>query len=103
MVVVTLNYRLGALGFLAHPAFAARRDGSTGNYGLMDQQAALRWVKDNIRRFGGNPRNVTIAGQSAGGLSVLAHLVSRASRGLFDRTIVQSGAEDLGVGERLLT
>ena len=92
MVVVTINYRLGALGFLAHPAFASRRDGSTGNYGLMDQQAALRWVKDNIRRFGGDPHNVTIAGQSAGGLSVLAHLVSRDSRGLFDRAIVQSGA-----------
>ena len=92
VVVVTINYRLGALGFLAHPAFASRRDGSTGNYGLMDQQAALRWVKDNIRRFGGDPHNVTIAGQSAGGLSVLAHLVSRDSRGLFDRAIVQSGA-----------
>ena len=92
VVVVTINYRLGALGFLAHPAFASRRDGSSGNYGLMDQQAALRWVKDNIRRFGGDPHNVTIAGQSAGGLSVLAHLVSRDSRGLFDRAIVQSGA-----------
>jgi para-nitrobenzyl esterase len=91
-VVVTLNYRLGALGFLAHPALATHPGGPSGNYGLMDQQAALRWVKHNIRDFGGNPHNVTIAGESAGGLSVLAHLVSRGSRGLFDRAIVQSGA-----------
>jgi para-nitrobenzyl esterase len=91
-VVVTINYRLGALGFLAHPALASRPDGSAGNYGLMDQRAALRWVQRYIAAFGGDPDNVTIAGQSAGGLSVLAHLVSRGSRGLFDRAIVQSGA-----------
>ena len=91
-VVVTLNYRLGALGFLAHRALAHRPGGPAGNYGLMDQQAALRWVQENIAQFGGNPRNVTIAGQSAGGLSVLAHLVSTSSRGLFDKAIVQSGA-----------
>lgn len=91
-VVVTINYRLGALGFLAHPALASRPDGPAGNYGWMDQQAALRWVKHNIARFGGNPHNVTIAGQSAGGLSVLAHLVSPSSRGLFQRAIVESGA-----------
>jgi para-nitrobenzyl esterase len=91
-VVVTINYRLGALGFLAHPALAAWLGGPAGNYGLMDQQAALRWVQHNIAGFGGNPDNVTIAGQSAGGLSVLAHLVSRSSRGLFQRAIVQSGA-----------
>ena len=83
VVAVTINYRLGALGFLAHPALAARPGGPAGNYGLMDQQAALRWVQDNIRRFGGDPHNVTIAGESAGGLSVLAHLVSTGSRGLF--------------------
>ena len=76
IVVVTINYRLGALGFLAHPALASRPGGPAGNYGLMDQQAALRWVQRNIAQFGGDPRNVTIAGQSAGGLSVLAHLVS---------------------------
>jgi para-nitrobenzyl esterase len=91
-VVVTINYRLSALGFLAHPALAAKHGGTAGNYGLMDQQAALRWVQHNIARFGGNPHNVTIAGQSAGGLSVLAHLVSRGSRGLFQRAIVESGA-----------
>ena len=92
IVVVTINYRLGMLGFLAHPALASRPGGPAGNYGLMDQQAALRWVRHNIERFGGNPHNVTIAGQSAGGLSVLAHLVSRGSRGLFRRAIVESGA-----------
>src|SRR5262245_52619343 len=91
-VVVTINYRLGALGFLAHPALAARPGGPAGNYGLMDQRAALRWVQRNIARFGGDPDNVTIAGQSAGGLSVLAHMVSRGSRGLFDKAIVMSGA-----------
>ena len=92
IVVVTINYRLGALGFLVHPAFASRRGGPAGNYGLMDQQAALRWVRDSIRRFGGDPHNVTIAGQSAGGVAVLAQLVSHSARGLFQRAIVQSGA-----------
>ena len=90
-VVVTINYRLGALGFLAHPALASRPGGAAGNYGLMDQQAALRWVQRNIAQFGGDPHNVTIAGQSAGGLSVLAQLVSAGARGLFQRAIVQSG------------
>src|ERR1700737_2420959 len=92
VVVVTINYRLGALGFLAHPALASQPGGPAGNYGLMDQQAALRWVQRNIRRLGGDPENVTIAGQSAGALSVLAHLISPGSRGLFDKTIVQSGS-----------
>ena len=91
-VVVTINYRLGALGFLAHPALASRPGGPAGNYGLMDQQAALRWVRRNIAQFGGDPGNVTVAGQSAGGVAVLAHLVSPGSRGLFQRAIVQSGA-----------
>jgi para-nitrobenzyl esterase len=91
-VVVTINYRLGALGFLAHPALASRPGGPSGNYGLMDQQAALRWVQDNIRHFGGNPGNVTIAGQSAGGLSVLAQMVSPGARGLFAKAIIQSGS-----------
>ena len=91
-VVVTINYRLGALGFLAHPALASRPGGPAGNYGLMDQQAALNWVHDNIRAFGGDPHNVTIAGESAGGLAVLAHLISPGSRGLFQRAIVESGS-----------
>ena len=91
-VVVTINYRLGALGFLAHPALASRPGGPAGNYGLMDQQAALRWVRDNIRHFGGDPHNVTIAGESAGGLSVLAQMVSPGSRGLFQKAIIQSGS-----------
>ena len=90
-VVVTINYRLGALGFLAHPALASRPGGPAGNYGLMDQQAALRWVQRNIGQFGGDPDNVTIAGESAGGLSVLAQMVSSGARGLFQRAIVQSG------------
>ena len=92
VVVVTINYRLGALGFLAHPSLASRPGGPAGNYGLMDQQAALRWVKHNIARFGGDPHNVTIAGQSSGGVSVLAQLVSPEARGLFQRAIVESGA-----------
>jgi len=92
IVVVTINYRLGALGFLSHPALASRPGGPSGNYGLMDQQAALRWVQSNIGPFGGDPDKVTIAGQSSGGLSVLAHLVSQGSRELFHRAIVQSGS-----------
>jgi para-nitrobenzyl esterase len=92
MVVVTINYRLGALGFLSHPALASRHGESSGSYGLMDQQASLRWVKDNIERFGGDPRNVTIAGESAGGVAVLAHMVSPGSRGLFQQAIVESGS-----------
>ena len=92
VVAVTINYRLGALGFLAHPALASRPGGPSGNYGLMDQQAALRWVQDNIARFGGSPHNVTIAGESAGGLSVLAHMVSAGSRGLFQKAIIESGS-----------
>jgi para-nitrobenzyl esterase len=91
VTVVTINYRLGALGFLADSALA-NRAGHAGNYGLMDQQAALRWVKANISRFGGNPRNVTLFGESAGGLSTLSQLVSPGSAGLFQRAIVESGS-----------
>jgi para-nitrobenzyl esterase len=91
VIVVAPNYRLGPFGFLAHPALAAEgSSNSTGNYGLLDQQAALRWVRDNIAQFGGDPRNVTIAGTSAGGQSVGLHLVSPGSETLFDRAIVQS-------------
>ncbi|MGV0715688.1 carboxylesterase family protein [Mycolicibacterium sp. XJ662] len=88
IVVVTLNYRLGALGFLAHPALGEGAD--VGNYGLADQQAALRWVRDNIAGFGGDPQKVTIAGESAGGMAVCDHLVAPDSAGLFQAAIIQS-------------
>jgi para-nitrobenzyl esterase len=91
VIVVTINYRLGALGFLADPALASRPGGPAGDYGLMDQQAALRWVKHNISAFGGNPANVTIFGESAGGQSVLLQLISPTARGLFAKAIVESG------------
>jgi para-nitrobenzyl esterase len=90
IVVVTINYRLGALGFLAHPALAGP-DGAVGNYGLADQQAALRWVRDNVGAFGGDPAKVTIAGESAGAMSVCDHLVAPESDGLFRAAIMQSG------------
>ncbi|KZM77108.1 carboxylesterase/lipase family protein [Cellulosimicrobium sp. I38E] len=91
-VVVTVDYRLGLLGFLAHPALAGTPGGPTGNFGYQDQQAALRWVRENVAQFGGDPGNVTIAGQSAGGLSVLAQLASPGAKGLFHRAVIQSGA-----------
>ncbi len=91
VVVVSINYRLGALGFLADSSLASRPGGPSGDYGLMDQQAALRWVQRNIRGFGGNPRNVTVFGESAGGLSTLSQLASPEARGLFQHAIVESG------------
>ncbi len=94
VTVVTINYRLGALGFLAHPALADA-NGQSGDYGLMDQQAALRWVKRNIASFGGDPRNVTIFGESAGGLSTLSQVASPQARGLFEKAIVESGSYNL--------
>jgi para-nitrobenzyl esterase len=91
VIVVAPNYRLGPFGFLAHDLLAAEDpDGSTGNYGLLDQRAALHWVRDNIHRFGGDPATVTLAGTSAGGNSVGLHLVSPGSHGLFHRAILQS-------------
>jgi para-nitrobenzyl esterase len=102
VIVVTINYRLGILGFLAHPAFAAEKTdpdrdgdfeaGSAGDYGLMDQQLALRWVRDNIVFFGGDPLNVTIFGESAGGLSVFSQLASPSAANLFQKAIIESGA-----------
>ena len=92
VVLVTINYRLGVLGFLAHPELAdPDAGGAIGNWGLLDQVAALRWVRDNIAAFGGDPQNVTIFGQSAGGMSVAALLAVPAAQGLFHRAIVQSG------------
>ena len=92
VVAVTINYRLGVLGFLAHPDLARETaDGSTGNYGLMDQVAALRWVHDNIAAFGGDPANVTAFGQSAGGIAISWLITSKSARGLFNRAILQSG------------
>lgn len=90
VMVVTLNYRLGALGFLAHPDLQTDADDPV-NLGLLDQQLALEWVHDNIAAFGGDPDNVTIFGESAGGLNVTAHLVSDGSEGLFHKAIIQSG------------
>jgi len=93
VVVVSMNYRLGALGFFAHPALTAEDEhGSSGNYGLLDQQAALRWVQANIAAFGGDPAKVTLFGESAGSMSVCTHLVSPLSAGLFRRAIGQSGS-----------
>lgn len=90
VVVVTLAYRLGPLGFLAHPELTAEA-GSSGNWGLQDQVAALTWVRDNIAAFGGDPGRVTVAGQSAGGMSVSILMASPRARGLFHRAIGQSG------------
>ncbi len=93
VVVVSLNYRLNVLGGFAHPALSQEsRKGASGNYGLMDQIAALRWVQDNIAAFGGNPNNVTIFGESAGSRSVSVLVASPQARGLFHRGICQSGA-----------
>jgi para-nitrobenzyl esterase len=93
VVVVTFNYRLGQLGFLGHPALTAEdtEHRSSGNYGFQDQQAALRWVRDNAAAFGGDPANVTLFGESAGSMSVCAHMVAPASAGLFHKAIGQSG------------
>jgi len=91
IVVVSINYRLGPLGWLAHPALSAESsNGVSGNYGLLDQIAALRWVKDNIAAFRGDPANVTIAGESAGGLTVMYLLAAPQARGLFAKAITQS-------------
>jgi para-nitrobenzyl esterase len=94
VVVVTINYRLGALGYFATPAIAAaaKPGEPVGNYGLMDQIAALKWVQRNIAKFGGDPKNVTVFGESAGGMSTLALLATPSAKGLYAKAIVESGA-----------
>ena len=91
VILVTVNYRLGALGHLAHPAL----DGEghlVGNYNLMDQQLAFKWLRDNIAAFGGNPSNITIFGESSGGIAVYSHVISPLAAGLFQKAIIESGA-----------
>lgn len=97
VVVVTVNYRLGPLGFLVHPLLSQESShGVSGNYGLLDQIAALQWVRKNIAAFGGNPELVTIFGQSAGSRSVSLQMISPLSEGLFQRAIAQSGGPIIG-------
>lgn len=99
VVVVTINYRLGALGLMAHPLLSEESPhGVSGNYGLLDQVAALEWVQTNVGAFGGDADNVTVFGESAGGISILELMVSPLAAGLFDRAIVESGPMlDLGL------
>ncbi len=96
VVVVSINYRLGALGFMAHPALTAESDRKlSGNYGLLDQIAALEWVRDNIANFGGDPNQVTLFGESAGAADIGTLIASPLARGLFRRAIIQSGGYPL--------
>jgi para-nitrobenzyl esterase len=93
VVVVGINYRLGVFGFLAHPALSAESGrGASGNYGLLDQVAALRWVRENAAAFGGDPQNVTIFGESAGSFAVSALVATPLARGLVTRAIGESGS-----------
>ena len=91
VVVVTVNYRLNAFGFLCHPEITAEAPDAPANFGFLDQQFATRWVKRNIAAFGGDPENITIGGQSAGGMSVSAQIACKANEGLFKGAIIQSG------------
>lgn len=103
VVFVSINYRLGVFGFLAHPALTAESPyQASGNYGLLDQVAALQWVQQNIAAFGGDPANVTVAGQSAGAFSISALMASPLCKGLFQRVIAQSGGM-FGVNSRAIT
>ena len=91
IVVVSVNYRLAALGFLAHPDLSSESPEASANFGLLDQQAGLRWVKENIAAFGGDPDNITIAGQSAGGGSVLNQITNKDNFGLIKGAVIMSG------------
>ncbi len=91
VVFVSLNYRVGPFGFLSHPGLTDEQNGHSGNYGLLDQIAALQWIKENIVAFGGNPDDVTIAGQSAGSMSIHALTASPLAKGLFHKAIAMSG------------
>lgn len=92
VILVTLNYRLGLFGFMCHPLLAEENNGSCGNYGIFDQIASLKWVKENIKAFGGDPDNITLFGQSAGSLTAQTLLLSPLTKGLFNKCIFQSGA-----------
>jgi para-nitrobenzyl esterase len=95
VVLVTINYRLGVLGFLDLSEVGGEANESNANHGLLDQIAALRWVRDNIERFGGDPQNVTVFGESAGGISISCLMAMPRARGLFRRAIVMSGGPNL--------
>ena len=108
IVVVSVNYRIGVLGYMAHPQLTLEQPEAPANFGSLDQQAGLRWVRRNIARFGGDPDNVTIAGQSAGGGSVLSQIGCKENAGLFHRAVVMSamirdpyGGRSIGVPEPL--
>ncbi|MBE6936041.1 MAG: carboxylesterase family protein [Ruminococcaceae bacterium] len=102
VIEVTINYRLGAIGFLAHPELSAENArGVSGNYGILDQIQALRWVKENIAAFGGDPERITVAGQSAGGMSVCTLLTSPLTAGLISGGIIESGGPTKGRGGSL--
>ena len=99
VVAVTINYRLGPMGFVCHPCLADG-EGHYGNYGLFDQLCALKWVRDNISAFGGDPEKITIMGQSAGGMSVQMHATSPMTEGLFRSAVISSGC---GLGDMMMS
>lgn len=102
VVLVSIQYRLGVFGFLSHPALSAEQSGASGNYALMDQVAALRWVRDHVAAFGGDPANVTLFGHSAGAQDVGLLLAAPQARGLFHKAILQSGTPQFGLSPRTL-